>query len=116
MLKLRYELHAHDSCHLLCLLFDPLFHIVMTDYRKWDMLSDDEHEEQRESEKTLVSLLAQEAHSDLMNSLAWMRDKEIILIGECSHGTLDFYEYRCLMTRHLIEEGSIKSVCIEADW
>ena len=88
----------------------------MTDYRKWDRLSDEEHEEQRDTEKALVDLIANEARSDLMESLGWMRDKEIVLIGECSHGSLDFYEYRCLMTRHLIEESVIKSVCIEADW
>lgn len=88
----------------------------MTDYRKWDRLSDEEHEEERESEKTLVNLIVNQARSDLMDSLGWMRDKDIILIGEGSHGTLDFYEYRCLMTRHLIEEGLVKSVCIEADW
>ena len=88
----------------------------MTDYRKWDMLSDEEHEEQLESEKALVNLLTQEAQSDLMESLGWMKDKEIVLLGECSHGTLDFYEYRCLVTRRLIEDGHIKSICIEADW
>jgi len=37
-------------------------------------------------------------------------------IGEASHGTLDFYRERAVITRRLIEEKDFTSVIVEADW
>ncbi|HTK68140.1 MAG TPA: erythromycin esterase family protein, partial [Pseudonocardia sp.] len=43
-------------------------------------------------------------------------DARIVLIGEASHGTHDFYAARAAMTRLLIEEKGFCAVAVEADW
>jgi erythromycin esterase-like protein/predicted phosphoribosyltransferase len=43
-------------------------------------------------------------------------DAELVLIGEASHGTHDFYAARAAMTRRLIEERGFCAVAVEADW
>jgi erythromycin esterase-like protein len=43
-------------------------------------------------------------------------DRRFVLIGEASHGTHEFYETRCRLTRRLIEEKGFHAVAIEGDW
>ncbi|TXI36948.1 MAG: hypothetical protein E6Q56_11245 [Mycobacterium sp.] len=43
-------------------------------------------------------------------------DARVVLIGESSHGTHEFYEARAQMTRWLIEEKGFTAVAAEADW
>ncbi len=43
-------------------------------------------------------------------------DARIVLIGESSHGTHEFYEARAQITRWLIEEKGFCGVAVEADW
>ncbi len=43
-------------------------------------------------------------------------DSSIVLIGEASHGTAEFYEQRAVITRRLIEELGFNAVGIEGDW
>jgi erythromycin esterase-like protein/predicted phosphoribosyltransferase len=43
-------------------------------------------------------------------------DARIVLIGESSHGTHEFYEARAAITRWLIEEKGFCAVAAEADW
>ena len=43
-------------------------------------------------------------------------DAHLVLIGEASHGTSEFYEARARMTRRLIEEKGFCAVAAEADW
>jgi predicted phosphoribosyltransferase len=43
-------------------------------------------------------------------------DASLVLIGEASHGTHEFYEARATMTRRLIEEKGFTAVAVEADW
>lgn len=40
----------------------------------------------------------------------------VVLLGESTHGTKDFYELRALMTQKLIQEKGFNLVCLEADW
>lgn len=40
----------------------------------------------------------------------------VILIGEASHGTHDFYHLRSGITKHLIEHHGLSAVAVEADW
>jgi erythromycin esterase-like protein len=40
----------------------------------------------------------------------------IVLIGEASHGTHEFYATRAAITRRLIETRGFRAVCIEGDW
>ncbi|WP_225728976.1 MULTISPECIES: erythromycin esterase family protein [unclassified Nocardia] len=43
-------------------------------------------------------------------------DARIVLIGESSHGTHEFYAARAEITRWLIEYKGFTAVCAEADW
>ena len=40
----------------------------------------------------------------------------VVLIGEASHGTSEFYRMRALITKRLIEEKNFSIVAAEADW
>jgi erythromycin esterase-like protein len=43
-------------------------------------------------------------------------DASIVMIGEASHGTHEFYRARSEITRRLIAEKSFRAVAVEADW
>jgi len=43
-------------------------------------------------------------------------DPKIILIGDASHGTSEFYTARAVLTQHLIEHHGFNIVGVEADW
>lgn len=43
-------------------------------------------------------------------------DARVVLIGESSHGTHEFYEARAAITKWLIEEKGFCAVAAEADW
>jgi erythromycin esterase-like protein len=43
-------------------------------------------------------------------------DARVVLLGESSHGTHDFYHERARITRRLIEERGFTAVAVEADW
>ncbi len=43
-------------------------------------------------------------------------DADVVLLGEASHGTHEFYAERAAITRRLIEERGFQAVAVEADW
>ncbi|MBV9930903.1 MAG: protein-L-isoaspartate(D-aspartate) O-methyltransferase [Alphaproteobacteria bacterium] len=43
-------------------------------------------------------------------------DARVVLLGEASHGTSEFYRARAAITRRLIEEHGFSIVAVEADW
>jgi erythromycin esterase-like protein len=43
-------------------------------------------------------------------------DARVVLIGEASHGTSDFYRTRAAITQRLIERHGFNIVAVEADW
>lgn len=43
-------------------------------------------------------------------------DARVVLIGEASHGSSEFYRTRAAITRRLIEEHGFSIVAVEADW
>ena len=43
-------------------------------------------------------------------------DARVVLLGEASHGTHDFYRERARITRRLIAEKGFSAVAIEGDW
>ncbi len=56
------------------------------------------------------------AHRDYDSLLDRIGDRRIVLLGEASHGTHDFYHERIRITRRLIEERGFTAVAVEADW
>jgi erythromycin esterase len=43
-------------------------------------------------------------------------DARIVMLGEASHGTHEFYEWRAALTRRLIDEHGFSFVGVEGDW
>ncbi|WP_192385753.1 protein-L-isoaspartate(D-aspartate) O-methyltransferase [Mesorhizobium silamurunense] len=43
-------------------------------------------------------------------------DRRVVLLGEASHGTSEFYRARAAITRRLIEKHGFTVVAVEADW
>lgn len=43
-------------------------------------------------------------------------DGRVVLIGEATHGTHEFYRHRAVITKRLIEEKGFNAVAVEADW
>lgn len=56
------------------------------------------------------------ATDDYDDLLAQVGDRRLVLIGEASHGTHDFYRERARITKRLIEEKGFHAVAVEADW
>jgi erythromycin esterase-like protein len=48
--------------------------------------------------------------------LEWIGDARLVLLGEASHGTHEFYRERTRLTRLLIERKNFTTVAVEADW
>ena len=43
-------------------------------------------------------------------------DARLVLLGEASHGTHEFYDLRAAITRRLVERHGFDAVVVEADW
>ena len=43
-------------------------------------------------------------------------DARVVMIGEASHGTHEFYRERAELTKHLIERKGFAAIAVEADW
>jgi erythromycin esterase-like protein len=56
------------------------------------------------------------AEDDYDGLLDLVGDARIVLLGESSHGTHEFYRERARITRRLIEERGFQAVAVEADW
>ncbi|MEU1889575.1 erythromycin esterase family protein [Streptomyces pristinaespiralis] len=53
---------------------------------------------------------------DLDPLLTRIGDARFVLLGEASHGTSEYYRWRDLLTRRLIEEKGFSFVAVEGDW
>jgi len=54
--------------------------------------------------------------ADLSGLMDRIGDSSLVLIGEATHGTSEFYRMRARITRELIEHHGFDFVAIEADW
>ncbi|MQA92438.1 MAG: erythromycin esterase family protein [Gemmatimonas sp.] len=54
--------------------------------------------------------------SDYDTLLDLVDDARIVLLGEATHGTHEFYAERARITRRLIEEKGFTTIAVEADW
>ena len=57
--------------------------------------------------------LCSEAFGEMFDRYA---DARVVMIGEASHGTSDFYRARAAITQRLIEQHGFTIVAVEADW
>jgi erythromycin esterase-like protein len=65
------------------------------------------------SESDVVGLHGEHDYDEL---LSWIGDRSLVLLGEASHGTHEFYRERSRITKRLIEEKGFVAVAVEADW
>jgi erythromycin esterase-like protein len=56
------------------------------------------------------------AQDDYEPLLELIGDARVVLLGEATHGTHEFYSERARITRRLIEEKGFNAVAVEADW
>jgi protein-L-isoaspartate(D-aspartate) O-methyltransferase len=75
------------------------------------------------SEQSLSRIIASAAEpfgsietADLKPLLSRVGDARVVLIGEASHGTSEFYRLRDRISRALIETNGFNFVAIEGDW
>ncbi|MGM3387233.1 erythromycin esterase family protein [Stutzerimonas stutzeri] len=75
------------------------------------------------SEEQLITLLQQKAvplppidDPSFADAFDRFADARVVLIGEASHGTSEFYRARAAITRRLIERHGFTIVAAEADW
>ncbi len=94
-----------------------------------------QEEEQRDAERivaprrppspaSVVAELVREAaeplqeieRSDLGALVERIGDSRLVLVGEATHGTSEFYRMRCEITKQLILRKQVRFVAVEADW
>jgi len=55
-------------------------------------------------------------HGSIDALLERIGDAKVVLLGEATHGTSEFYRMRARITRELIEKRGFNFVAVEADW
>ena len=63
--------------------------------------------------ETLPPILDADAFGAVFDRFA---DAKVVLLGEATHGTSEFYRARAAITRRLIERHGFTIVAVEADW
>jgi len=53
---------------------------------------------------------------DLNSLIERIGDSRIVMLGEASHGTHEYYTWRSIITRRLIEEKGFNFIAVEGDW
>lgn len=66
----------------------------------------------RQSAEPITSIEA----SELRPLLQRIGNARLVLIGEATHGTSEFYRFRAEITKALIEQKDFQFVAVEADW
>ena len=73
------------------------------------------------NEKEIVSAIQQcayplESKADLGPLFDYIGDSRIVMLGEGSHGTHEYYQWRTYISRKLIEEKGFNFIAVEGDW
>src|SRR5512144_978858 len=77
---------------------------------------------QKETTILLTDVVREAAHplagetDDYDPLMQMIGDASLVLIGEASHGTHEFYRERAQITKRLIREKGFAAVAVEADW
>jgi erythromycin esterase-like protein len=73
------------------------------------------------SEAEVISSIKQwaiplQSKNDLTPLYDKIGDARVVMLGEASHGTHEFYSWRAHITRYLIEEKGFNFIAVEGDW
>ena len=64
--------------------------------------------------KAVISLTG--SISDYGDLFDYIGDAQVVLLGEATHGTHEFYDIRAEISKYLIEEKGFNAIAIEGDW
>ena len=72
-------------------------------------------------EKEVISSIKQWAYplqskADLQPLMDRIGDARIVMLGEASHGTHEYYTWRSHISKKLIEEKGFNFIAVEGDW
>jgi erythromycin esterase-like protein/predicted phosphoribosyltransferase len=116
---------ARIADEVVCLTMPEPFQAVGLWYEQFSQTTDDEVKQLlagRQESASPFSVIRERAvrlgggSRDYDALLAGIGDARIVMLGEASHGTHEFYRERALITRRLIEEKGFTAVAVEADW
>ncbi|KAA9333072.1 erythromycin esterase family protein [Hymenobacter busanensis] len=66
--------------------------------------------------KTTIPAHPLNSSTDLDPLLQSIGDARVVLLGEASHGTHEYYTWRTAITKRLVEEKGFQFVAVEGDW
>lgn len=64
-------------------------------------------------QRAMVSVQTDEDFDSLIDSI---KDKRVVMLGESSHGTEEFYHLRSVLSQRLIRDHGFKFIAVEGDW
>jgi erythromycin esterase-like protein/predicted phosphoribosyltransferase len=64
-------------------------------------------------QREMIPVEIEDDYDALIESL---KDKRVVMLGEASHGTQEFYEIRRLISQRLIREHGFRFIAVEGDW
>src|SRR5438045_4836563 len=53
---------------------------------------------------------------DLDNLISDIGEKPVVMLGEASHGTHEYYTWRAAISKRLIQEKGFNFIAVEGDW
>ncbi|HEX2534450.1 MAG TPA: hypothetical protein VHK69_11980, partial [Chitinophagaceae bacterium] len=56
------------------------------------------------------------ALSDLDTLIRAIGDARVVLLGEASHGTAEYYNWRAALSQRLIREKGFRFIAVEGEW
>ena len=73
------------------------------------------------NEKEVVKKISELAHplakpADLDPLIEQIGDASLVLLGEATHGTKEFYQLRAQVSKRLIEQKGFQAICVEGDF
>ena len=77
---------------------------------------DDQSVEPEQPTELQNAVVALTDAADLDTLLKEIGDSRFVLLGEASHGTSEFYEWRAEISRQLITEKGFNVIAVEGDW
>jgi len=73
--------------------------------------------EQKDAKQLLKHTITFKADSFPFQQLdQWIHGKQLVLLGDATHGSQEFYRYRAEISRYLIENHGFSAVIIEGNW
>lgn len=64
-------------------------------------------------ESAMIPVRTEDDFDELIRSV---KDKRVVMLGESSHGTEEFYQLRSLISKRLIKDHGFKFIAVEGDW